>query len=149
MRHSTGFISPSHNLSCLATICRLLPVIGRVSGDYWWLTDWGSEAQSRVSCPMRVRWFLTYDQDADLFRCGIPVSTLKCTLIGHVGFQPLNKDSRSNPTPEGFEPLTKSSRSNSPINCTLWQYYSSILCRTWEKNKATSLNLRRMWENNM
>jgi hypothetical protein len=50
-----------------------------------------------------------------------PVSTPKCTLIGHMGFQPLTTDSRSNPTPEGFEPLTKSSRSNSPTNCTLWQ----------------------------
>ncbi len=46
---------------------------------------------------------------------------LKCTLIGHVGLQPLTLDLRSNPTPEGFEPLTKRSKSNSPTNCTLWQ----------------------------
>jgi hypothetical protein len=56
-----------------------------------------------------------------LFAVSLPVSTLKCTLIGHVGFQPLTMDSRSNPTPEGFKPLTKSSRRNSPTNCTLWQ----------------------------
>jgi hypothetical protein len=53
------------------------------------------------------------------FAVWVPVSMLKCTLIGYVGFQPLTTDSRSNPTPEGFEPLTKSSRSNSPTNCTL------------------------------
>ncbi len=34
------------------------PIIVRVSGDYWWLTDWASVAQSRVSCLMRVGWFL-------------------------------------------------------------------------------------------
>jgi hypothetical protein len=56
-----------------------------------------------------------------LFAVWFPVSTLKCTLIGHVGSQPLTADSRSNPTPEGFEHLTKSSRSNSPTNCTLWR----------------------------
>jgi hypothetical protein len=55
------------------------------------------------------------------FAMRFPVYTLKCTLIGHVGFQPLTTDSRSNLTPEGFEPLTKSSRSNSPTNCTLCQ----------------------------
>ncbi len=68
MHHSPGFISPSRNLSCLATMCCLLPVIGRVSGGYWWLTNWASEAQSWVSCPARVGWFLAYDWDADLFR---------------------------------------------------------------------------------
>ncbi len=51
---------------------------------------------------------------------------LKCTLIGHVGSQPLTADSRSNLTPEGFEPLTKSSRSNSPTNCTLWRPWSTV-----------------------
>jgi hypothetical protein len=56
------------------------------------------------------------------FAVSLLVSTLKCTLIGHVGFQPLTMDSRSNPTPEGFEPLTKSSKSNSPTNCTLWRH---------------------------
>jgi hypothetical protein len=61
--------------------------------------------------------------------CLFPVSTLKCTLIGHVGFQPLTTDSRSNPTPEGFEPLTKSSRSNSLTNCTLWQQYAGNLAK--------------------
>ncbi len=74
-----------------------------------------------MSCPVRVGLFLGYGRDADLATVFFPVSTLKCTLIGHVGFQPLTTDSRSNPTPEGFEPLTKSSRSNSPTNCTLWR----------------------------
>ncbi len=57
------------------------------------------------------------------FAVWFPVSKLKCTLIVHVGSQPLTTDSRSNSTPEGFAPLTKSSRSNSPTNCTLWQQY--------------------------
>jgi hypothetical protein len=86
-----------------------------------------------VSCPVRAGWFSAYDQDADLVAVFFLVSTLKCTLIGHVGFQPLITDSRSNPTPEGFEPLTKSSRSNSPTNCTLWrpQLELSICCEEY------------------
>ncbi len=57
----------------------------------------------------------------------VPVSTLKGTLIEHVGFQPLTMDSRSNLTPEGFEPLTKSSRSNSPTNCTITAPHIALL----------------------
>jgi hypothetical protein len=60
MCYSPGFISASRNLSCLTTICRLLPVIGRVSGGCWWLAKWASEAQSRVPCPVRVGWVLLY-----------------------------------------------------------------------------------------
>jgi hypothetical protein len=93
MRHTPGFISPSRNLSCLATMCPLLPIIGRVSGGYWQLTKWASEAHSRVSCPVRVGWFLVNVQDADLVRTDFPVSTLNCTLIGHVELKP--------PTAEG------------------------------------------------
>jgi hypothetical protein len=75
---------------------------------------------------VRVGWFLGYDQDADLAAVFFLVSTLECTLIGHVGFQPVTTDSRSNPTPEGFEPLTKSSRSNTPTNCTLWRHSAAM-----------------------
>jgi hypothetical protein len=62
--------------------------------------------------------FVLQSRCKPLLLCGSRY-TLKCTLVGHVGFQPLTMDSRSNLTPEGFEPLTKSSRSNSPTNCTL------------------------------
>ncbi len=72
MCHSPNFISPFRNLSCLLTMCHLLPVIGRVSGGYWWLTNWASEAQSWVSFPARVGWFFAYDWDADLFCCVVP-----------------------------------------------------------------------------
>ncbi len=78
MHHGPGFISSSRNLSCLATMWRLLLVIGRVIDNYLWLTNWGSETWFLVSCPMRVRWFLNW----------FPASTHKCTLIGHVGSQP-------------------------------------------------------------
>ena len=63
-----------------------------------------------------------------------PTSTLECTLIGHVGFQPLTMDSRSNPTPEGFEPLTKSSRSNFPTNCTLWHPLKHVFKNNFKSN---------------
>jgi hypothetical protein len=70
------------------------------------------------------------------FAVWVPVSTLKYTLIGHVGLQPLTMDSRSNPTPEGFEPLTKSSRSKSPTNCTLTAPWLMLLkeLRRWEED---------------
>ncbi len=93
-----------------------------------------------MSCPVRVGWFLAYDQDADLVAVIFLVSMLKCTLIGHVGFQPLTTDSRSNPTPEGFEPLTKSSRSNSPTNCTLWRPLDR-LCQSHPRNDGQSQKL--------
>jgi hypothetical protein len=70
------------------------------------------------------------------FAVSFPVFTLKCTLIGHVGFQPLTTDSRSNPTPEEFEPLTKSSRSNSPTNCALWQHGT---LRTYPSSRVPTL----------
>ncbi len=41
-----------------------------------------------MSCPVRVGWFLVNVRDADLVRCDFPVSTLKCTLIEHVGLEP-------------------------------------------------------------
>ncbi len=63
-----------------------------------------------------------------------PVFMHKCTLIGHVGFQPLTTDFRSNPTPEGFEPLTKSSRSNFPTNCTLWHPLKHVFKNNFKSN---------------
>ncbi len=142
MRHSPGFISHSRNLSCLATMCPLLPVIGRVSGGFWWLTDWASEAQSRVSCPVRVRWFLAYDQDADLFWCVGPGIYTQVYPAWTCGARTPNRGGALqhprglNPwprvqqpsihctlAPEGFEPLTKGSWATRLTNCTLW--------RTW------------------
>jgi hypothetical protein len=79
--------------------------------------------------------FYTTSKMLTSFTVCFPVSMLKCTLIGHVGFQPLTTDSRSNPTPEGFEPLTKSSRSNSPTNCTLWHpTHTSVISSTPRAN---------------
>jgi hypothetical protein len=51
----------------------LLPIIGKVSSDYWWLTDWASAAQFQVSCPVRVEWFLPalYDTHMPFMSRGI------------------------------------------------------------------------------
>jgi hypothetical protein len=71
-----------------------------------------------------------------------PVSMLECTLIRHVGFQPLTTGSRSNPTPEGFEPLTKSSRSNSPTNCTLWHLFFFTPSIATHQNPPSTRHIR-------
>ncbi len=83
----------------------------------------------RCPVPWGLDGFWTTVEMHTSFAVWFPVSTLECTLIRHVGFQPLTTDSRSNPTPEGFEPLNKSSRSNSLTNCTLW-------CPSWRVNKS-------------
>jgi hypothetical protein len=77
-----------------------------------------------------------------LLAVSLLVSMLKCTLIGHVGFQPLTMDSKSNPTPEGFEPLTKSSRSNSPTNCTLFRAW----CKSKMSTQVPSTVLSQFWK---
>ncbi len=110
-------------------MCPLLSVIGRVSGGYWRLTEWASEAHPRVSCPVRVGWVLHYDRDADLERCALPgiytkvypdwTCGTRCTLIGHVGPQPPTRglDSwtrvlEATLQPMGFQPLTTDTRRN-------------------------------------
>jgi hypothetical protein len=122
MHHGPGLISPSRNLSCLATICRLLPVIGRVSGGCWWLTDQASEAQFRVSCPVRVGWFLDYDRGT--YRVCCVVSRYLHASVPWLDMWGSNPRLRilgviHTHISQGFEPLTKSSRNNSPTNCTL------------------------------
>ncbi len=114
MRHGPGFISPYRNLSCLANICCLLPVVGRVDGDYWWLTNWAGKVQFWVSCPVRVRWFLVRR---------FPNFTLKWFLIRHVGFKPSTRGILEAilhlEREEGFENLTKDSRISPLTNHTM------------------------------
>ena len=66
----------------LIIMCHLLPITGRMSGDYWWLTEWDS-FRSRVSCPVRVRWLIVVCLK---WSVGFPDSRPEWSIVRHGGF---------------------------------------------------------------
>ncbi len=128
-------------------MCPLLWIIGRVSGGYWWLTNWTSSAQSRVFCPMSVSWFSL----PMILICPLCSTTflmsLGCPYLPEIyvkvypdwtcglnhggtlrecwGLNPWTRVQQHlthcTLAPEGFEPLTKGSWATYLVtNCTLW-----------------------------
>ncbi len=106
---------------------RLLPIIGKVSGGYWWLTNWTSVVRSWVSCLVRVG-------DPD-WTCGAPTPHRGGTLQHRRGLNPQPRVQQSSIhctlAPEGFEPLTKGSWATRLTNCTLWHPLEQISFNWW------------------
>jgi hypothetical protein len=74
MCHGPGFISPSRNLSCLATMCLLLPVIGRV--ELMWERTYEDPLGQRTVLPPIIKAKFPSAQN-----CVVPL----CHLAGNVG----------------------------------------------------------------
>ncbi len=110
--HGAGFTSFSHNLSCYATICRLLPVIGRVRGVYWWLTDCVAQSwESPIASVLyHEGWMVFTCYSQRIYGKVCPVWTCGATTPTTEGPSGMR----------GFEPLTKSSATPNPLYPSTW-----------------------------